>query len=120
MPAPSTDAPGVRTPGVRRPASVSRLGLAVASLATAGTFVVALIGLGGPPAAPATLASTDTSTTDAAGQQVVVKTIYVQLPASTAAPVAAAPKAVSPVETRVVTRQSGSGGKEGGEQEGND
>jgi len=116
MPAPSTE-----SPRVRRPAGVSRLGLAVASLATAGTFAVALIGLGGPPAvADATPASTDATATDAAVPRVTVKTIYVQLPAPTApptaAPVAAVPKAVS----AVVTRQSGAGGGEGGEQEGDD
>ena len=110
MPAPSTDTPGVGTPGVRRPAGVSRLGLAVASLATAGTLAVAFIGLGGPPAA----ADTTVAVADAAAQQVVVKTVYVQLPYSTAAPVAAVPNAVSPV----VTRQSG--GSEGSEKEGND
>ena len=118
MPAPSTD-----TPRVRRPAGVSRLGLAVAALASAGTCAVALIGLGGPPApaAPVTPASADTTTSDVAGQQVVVKTIYVQLPAPTlqaptSKPVAAAPKAVA----AVVTHQSGSKGGEGGEQEGSD
>jgi hypothetical protein len=132
MPAPSTETPGVHTSGVRRPAGVSRLGLAVASLATAGTLAVAFIGLGGPPApkARATLGPVDTTTAEAAAPQVVVKTIYVQLPtpapAPTAAPaparVTATPKAVS----RVVTSQSGSGGTkggeggEGGEQEGDD
>lgn len=117
MPAPSTDTPGVRTPGVRRPAGVSRLGLVVASLATAGTFAVALIGLGGPPVvADTTVALADTTTADAPVPQVVVRTIYVQLAAPTAAPVAAAPKAVS----AVVTSQSGSRGTEGGEQEGDD
>lgn len=117
MPAPSTDTPGVGTPGVRRPAGVSRLGLVVASLATAGTFAVALIGLGGPPAvADTTVAAVDAITADAAMPQVVVRTIYVQLPSPTAGPVAAVPQAVSPV----LTSQSGSRGTEGGEQEGND
>ena len=103
--------PSTETPGVRRSAGVSRLGIAVASLATAGSFAVALFGLGGPPApaAPATLA-----VADPAAQQVVVKTVYVQLPSATAAPVAAVPNAVS----SVVTRQSG--GSEGSEKEGND
>jgi small neutral amino acid transporter SnatA (MarC family) len=109
MPAPSTDTPGVRAPLVRRPAGVSRLGLAMASLATAGTFAVALIGLGGPPApvAPTMGGVADATTADAV------------VPPS-ATPVAAAPKAVSSVLTRVVTSQSGSGGTKGGEQEGND
>jgi hypothetical protein len=111
MPAPSAD-----TPGVRRPPGVSRLGLIMGSLATAGTLVIAFLGLGGPPAVPGTVALSDTTATDTAAQQVVVKTVYVQLPSPTAAPVAAAPKAVS----SVVTRQSGSGGDEGGEQEGDD
>jgi len=51
---------------------------------------------------------------DPAAQQVVVKTVYVQLPSATAAPVAAVPNAVS----SVVTRQSG--GSEGSEKEAND
>ncbi len=85
----------------------------MASLGTAGTFAVALIGLGGPPAPPATAT---TSATDAAGSQAPVQTIYVQLPAPSATPVVAAPKA----QTSVVTRQSGSRGTEGGDQEGND
>jgi hypothetical protein len=117
MPAPSTD-----TPRVRRPAGVSRLGLAVASLASAGTFAVALLGLGGPPAsaAPATSASADPTTTDAVPRQVVVKTIYVQLPAPTVAPTARPVVAAPKAQVSVVTRQSGSGGGEGGEQEGDD
>jgi hypothetical protein len=109
MSVPSTD-----TPGVRRPTGVSRLGLVLGSLATAGTLAIAFVGLGGPPAAPATVALGDA--TGAAAQQVVVKTIYIQLPSPTAAPVATVPTAVS----SVVTRQSGSGGGEGGEHEGND
>lgn len=108
MPVPATD-----THAVRRPAGVSRLGIAVASIATAGSFAVALIGLGGPPAPPAPATA---STADAAGSQAPVQTIYVQLPAPSAAPVVAAPKA----QASVVTRQSGSKGTEGGEQEGND
>ena len=108
MPTPST-----LTPGVRRPAGVSRLGLVMASLATAGTLAIAFVGLGGPPAAPATPALADATATDAAAQ---VKTVYVQLPSPTAAPVAAVPQAVSPV----VTRQSGSGGSEGHEKDGDD
>ena len=116
MPVPSTDTPGVRRPGVRHPAGVSRLGLAVASLATAGTLAVAFVGLGGPPAALTTVAVAGATTADAAGPQVAVKTVYVQLPSPTAASVATVPKAAS----SVVTRQSGSGGSEGGEQEGND
>jgi hypothetical protein len=122
MPAPSTDTPGVRAPLVRRPAGVSRLGLAMASLATAGTFAVALIGLGGPPApvAPTMGGVADATTADAVVPPVVVKTIYVQLPSPPTAPVAAVPKAASSVVTRVVTSQSGSGGTKGGEQEGND
>ena len=101
------------TPAARRPPGVSRLGIAMASLATAGTFAVALIGVGGPPAPPVTAT---TSAADAAGSQAPVQTIYVQLPAPSATPVAATPKA----QTSVVTRQSGSKGTEGGEQEGND
>ena len=123
---PSAETPGVRTAGIRRAAGASRLGLAVASLASAGTLAVAFIGLGGPPApvAETNLAVADTTIADAAAPQVVVKTIYVQLaaptPAPTAAPIAAAPKAVSRVATRVVTSQSGSAGTEGDEQEGDD
>jgi len=108
MPVPATD-----TPGVRRPAGVSRLGVAVASLASAGSFAFALVGLGGPPAPPIPATA---STVDAAGSQAPVQTIYVQLPAPSAAPVVAAPK----THATVVTRQSGSKGTEGGEQEGND
>ncbi len=108
MPVPATE-----TPTVRRPPGVSRLGIAMASLATAGSFAVALIALGGPPAPPATATS---SAADAAGSQALLQTIYVQLPAPSPTPVAAAPKA----QTSVVTRQSGSKGAETGEQEGND
>ncbi len=123
MPTPPTDTPGARRPDVRRPAGVSRAGLFTGLLATAGTLAVAFLGLGGPPAPAAPVALADTSATGPAATQVVVKTVYVQLPSPTAAPVApfvAAPATAAP---RVVTRQSGSGGGErgeGGEQEGND
>jgi hypothetical protein len=117
MPLPSSD-----TPGVRRPAGLSRLGLAVASLAGAGSFAVALATLGGPPA-PAALATPVPA--DAPGSQAPDKTIYVRLPAPTAAPApTATPSVTAPkFRTPVVTRQSGfrgTAGNEHGEQEGND
>jgi hypothetical protein len=122
MPVPATD-----TPGVRKPAGISRLGFAAASLAAAGSFVAAFVGLGGPPAPPA-LATPVPS--DAAGSPAPVTTIYVQLPAPTAAPTPTpapvlAASVVAPPKARaaVVTRQSGAKGgegAEGGEQEGDD
>ncbi len=110
--------PVARRPEARRPAGVSRLGILTGFLATAGTLGVALLGLGGPPAPATPVALADTTATDPAAQQVVVKTVYVQLPSPPAAPVAvaAAPKAVP----RVVTRQSGAGGDDEGEHEGED
>jgi len=122
MPTPPTDAPGARRPDMRRPAGVSRAGLFTGLLATAGTLAVAFLGLGGPPAPAAPVALADATATEPAPTQVVVRTVYVQLPSPTAAP--AAPRVAAPATPapRVVTRQSGSGGEggEGGEQEGND
>ena len=124
MPTPPTDTPGPRRPDLRRPAGVSRAGLFTGLLATGGTLAVAFLGLGGPPAPAAPVALADATATQPAPTQVVVKTVYVQLPTPTAAPAAsrvtAAPATAAP---RVVTRQSGTGGGErddGGEQEGND
>ena len=117
MPTPPTD-----TPGARRPAGVSRASLFTGLLATAGTLAVAFLGLGGPPAPAAPVALADATATQPAPTQVVVRTVYVQLPSPTAVP--AAPRVAAPATPapRVVTRQSGSGGEggEGGEQEGND
>jgi hypothetical protein len=127
MPTPPTETPGPRRPDVRRPAGVSRFGVLAGFVATAGTLAVAFLGLGGPPAPAAPLALADATATEPAVQQVVVKTVYVQLPSPSAAPVAtpvAVPVASAPQPAaRVVTRQSGAGGGEGGEggeQEGND
>ena len=120
LPTPSTDSPGVRRPDVRRPAGVSRAGLVTGLLATAGTLAVAFLGLGGPPAPAAPVALADATATEPAASQVVVKTIYVQLPSPSAPPVAPRVAAAATAAPRVVTRQSGSGGGEGGEQEGND
>ncbi len=127
MPTPPTETPAPRRPDVRRPAGVSRFGVLAGIVATAGTLAVAFLGLGGPPVPVAPLALADATATEPAVQQVVVKTIYVQLPSPSAAPVArpaAAPVAAAPKPViRVVTRQSGAGGGEGGEggeQEGDD
>jgi len=129
MPTPPTETPGPRRPDVRRPAGVSRFGVLAGFVATAGTLAVAFLGLGGPPApaAPVALADATATATEPAVQQVVVKTVYVQLPSPSAAPLAtpvAAPVAAAPQRVvKVVTRQSGAGGGEGGEggeQEGDD
>jgi hypothetical protein len=129
MPTPPTETPGPRKPDVRRPAGVSRFGVLAGFVATAGTLAVAFLGLGGPPAPPAPLGLADATATatEPAVQQVVVKTVYVQLPSPSTAPAAtpvAAPVAVAPQRVvKVVTRQSGAGGGEGGEggeQEGDD
>ncbi len=122
MPTPPTDTPGNLRPDVRRPAGVSRGGLVMGLLATGGTLAVAFLGLGGPPAPPAPVALADATATQPAIQQVVVKTVYVQLPSPSAAPVATPVPATPKPVARVVTRQSGSGGEggDGGEQQGND
>lgn len=115
---PEARSPEAGRPETRRPAGVSRIGVLTGFLATAGTLGVALLGLGGPPASAMPIALADATATDPAVQQVVVKTVYVQLPSPPAAPVAvaAAPKA----EARVVTRQSGAGGDDADEHEGED
>jgi hypothetical protein len=124
LPTPPTETTGPRRPDVRRPAGVSRFGVLAGFVATAGTLAVAFLGLGGPPAPAAPLALADATATEPAVQQVVVKTVYVQLPSPSAAPAAtpaAAPVAAAPKPAaKVVTRQSGAGGGEGGEQEGDD
>ena len=124
LPTPPTETTGPRRPDVRRPAGVSRFGVLAGFVATAGTLAVAFLGLGGPPAPAAPLALADVTATEPAVQQVVVKTVYVQLPSPSAAPAAtpaAAPVAAAPKPAaKVVTRQSGAGGGEGGEQEGDD
>ena len=107
--------PPTVTPGQRRPGGVNRLGLAIGSLAAAGTLALAFVGLGGPPTAAAVPTAGDSTAPDPAVQRVVVKTVYVQLPSPTAAPAPAARTA----PPAVVTRQSGSGG-EGNETEGDD
>jgi hypothetical protein len=121
---PEVRRPEIRRPDIRRPAGVSRLGVLTGFLATAGTLGVAFLGLGGPPAPPTPLALADASATEPAIQQVVVKTVYVQLPSPTTVPVAA-PAAVAPrAAARVVTRQSGARGDDrgddAGENEGDD
>lgn len=105
---------------MRHPAGVSRGGLVTGLLATAGTLAVAFLGLGGPPAPATPVALADATATEPAVQQVVVKTVYVQLPSPSAAPVAAPSAAALKPVAKVVTRQSGSGDGEGGEQEGDD
>jgi hypothetical protein len=125
MSAPPTDAPDnlrpeVRRPDVRRPAGVSRLGVLTGFVAAAGTLGVALLGLGGPPAPATPVALAGASATDPAVQQVVVKTVYVQLPSPPAAPVAVAAARAPKAVARVVTRQSGARGDDAGEREGGD
>ncbi len=78
------------TPGPRRPTAASRLGLAVATLAAAGTFAAALL-VAGLPTAPVTdaaaAAPTSAVTTDpSTGERVVVDTVYVLTPAPAAQP----------------------------------
>jgi hypothetical protein len=120
MPTPLIDTQGARRPDVRRPAGVSRAGLFTGLLATAGTLAVAFLGLGGPPAPAAPAALADATATEPAPTQVIVKTVYVQLSSPTAAAVAPRVAARATAAPRVVTRQSGSGGGEGREQEGDD
>jgi len=80
-------------PTPRRSTRASRLGLAVAALAAAGTFAAA-VAIAGFPAAPAANASASTPTSTevtvdpTTGQRVVVETVYVVTPA--------APPAVAP------------------------
>ena len=127
MPSPSN-----QPPGVGRTSGASRLGLVAASIAAAGSFAVAFAGLGGPPADPAPAASATPVAADPSQTAAPVTTIYVHLPAPTAAPTPTPTPTRDPVvappqaQTSVVTRQSGTAsarGAEGGtesEQEGND
>jgi hypothetical protein len=83
-------------PALRRTSRTSRLALAVAALAAAGTFVAAVV-LTGPLAPPAVDASVGTATTSqvvenpTTGERVVIDTVYVVTPAPVATPEAAAP-----------------------------
>ncbi len=80
-------------PQLRRPRPTSRLALAVATFAAAGTFAAA-VAVAGFPAAPAADAAASMPTTSevlvdpATGERVVVDTVYIVTPA----PVAAAPQ----------------------------
>jgi hypothetical protein len=108
----------------RRAAGVSRLGLAVGSIASLATLGLAFLGLGGPPAPASTASFADAAATNVPTPQVTVKTIYVQLPAPAAqaasAPSAAPVAAVRRAPAAVVTRQSGTKAGESEGQEGDD
>jgi hypothetical protein len=78
------------SPPPRRTRPTSRLALAVAALAAAGTFAAA-VAVTGLPAAPAADAASSAATTSqvlqdpATGERVVVDTVYIVTPAPAAA-----------------------------------
>lgn len=79
------------SPTPRRSPRASRLGLAVASLAAAGTFAAAIAVAGLPAALVANAAgsappSTEVVTDPTTGERFVVDTVYVVTPAPAAAP----------------------------------
>ena len=89
------------SPSPRRNTRPSRLGLALAALAAAGTFAIAVAGLPAAPIADASAsapATTQVVTDPTTGERVVVDTVYIVTPAPAAVP-AAAP-AAEPAQNR--------------------
>ncbi len=106
------------SPTPRRSPRASRLGLAVAALAAAGTFAAAIAVAGLPAASVANASgsaptSTEVVTDPTTGERVVIDTVYIVTPAP-------APAAAAPQERRGDDEHENGEAHEGHETEGGD